>query len=293
MFRFVLLMTLFLSTNAFSETLENIYYSNGFVNEPTSFYVTIQINDRRLANRTDLWIQPEYAALNDTAKPWYPARQRLVVEKLPVTGTPVVKVRFAGLDETTMYRARIIIQREEGPQIIDMVTSPWYYTTTAGNDPKSIIRTRMILKGLKEFYDSERGLVGANGTVDVDGTRYGADPGELWCSEFYAWTAKGNLKNVDGLTSVKRITKYFTDHNGMMPASDIPEKARRGDYLSMDTDLNGDANHSGMFLAHEIDRTGQAFVWTLEGNSGNKVKVNRRPYDAVFIGLGHIMHSQY
>jgi hypothetical protein len=191
-----------------------------------------------------------------------------------------------------MYRARVSLSWLDGSTFRQLAVSDWYYTTTRGPDPKSIVRTDMILRGMKEFSESEKGFVGENGTVDIDGTRYGADIGELWCSEFYAWTGSTYLNGISGLSSVRRLTNYFAEHNSWLAASEIAEKARRGDYLSMDTDLDGEPNHSGMFLAYEVDN-GVEYVWTLEGNSGNKVKVHRRPLDNVIFGLGHIKNTQF
>lgn len=43
-----------------------------------------------------------------------------------------------------------------------------------------------------------------------------------------------------------------------------------------------------MFLAYDA-HTGK--VWTLEGNSGNQVKVKSRALDEVFTGVGYIKRA--
>lgn len=290
MYRFIAAATLLISSNAFAlAPAEPMYSASGVNNTQTSFEMNIRIGDASIINAGHLAAEVEYADLKKGNEFNIMPRRPVSIQFMPVVKIPFIPFKIDRLIPTTMYRARVKLY--SGSKLL--YTTPFYYTTTLGGDPKSLVRNRMILRGLKEFSDSEHGLVGQNGTVAVDGTRYGADKGELWCSEFYAWTGVGSLKGVNGLASVKRLTKYFRDHSGLMPASKIAEVARRGDYLSLDTDQNGDANHSAMFLAVEFDEdAGQNFVWTLEGNYGNKIKVVRRPLDKVFVNLGHIMATQ-
>lgn len=290
----VRIIGLFLSLNANAAApLDIIYDAMGQNNQPSSFDIIAMIGDPNIARVRNLYAEVEYAELSKSAELNIMPKQKVSVGQWPVSNAPFIEVRVDRLKETTMYRARINLYKSDASSYIKLYTTPFYYTTTTGPDPKSLIRTRMILRGLKEFSDSERGYVGANGTMSKDGTRYGADPGELWCSEFYAWVADSFLKGIKGAASVKKIKAYFSKHSGLWGNSTADfEKARRGDYLSMDTDLNGDANHSGMFLALDRDDEG-LFVWTLEGNSGNKIRVHRRPYDRVFVDIGHIMHSMY
>lgn len=288
MLRSLAALTLVLSTQAFAGILEPAYGALGTGNTPTGFTIPVKINSPELAARTDLYAQVQYAPLYASTQFVNGPLQKVTVGVIPgVASFFAIDVR--GLQETTMYHARVNLYRPDG---IHLAQSDAYYTTTAGNDPKSIIRTRMVLKGLKEFYDSELGFVGQGGTVQVDGTRYGADVGEAWCSEFYSWVATGSLKNIAGIGHYAKLTEYFSTAGGFYNRSAVPTKARRGDYLSMDTDDVKGTNHSGMFLAYEKQPNGEEFVWTLEGNSGKKVRVNRRRFTNLFTGVGHIVHSQ-
>lgn len=294
--RWITLVTFLFSFSALAALppLDLLYYEKGIRNTDTSFDISAIVGDATIAKAANaLYAVVEYAELSKANELNIMPRQQIGIGQMPVVKYPYINVKVDRLKPTTMYRARITVYRKEANGgFTALHTTPFYYTTTTGPDDKSIIRTAMVLKGLKEFSDSEKGYVGLNGTKFKDGTKYGADLGEKWCSEFYAWLAAPSLKGAAGLASVKKLTNYFTTHKGMEPASAIPEKARRGDYLSMDGDNSGAANHSGMFLAFDKDDEGD-FVWTLEGNYGNQIKVNRRPFNKVFKGLGRIMHSQF
>ena len=48
-----------------------------------------------------------------------------------------------------------------------------------------------------------------------------------------------------------------------------------------------------MFLAYEERPDGKKIVWTLEGNSGNRVRVQERAFETdFFTGLGHLKKAQ-
>ncbi len=269
--------------------LEPAYSALGIGNTASGFTFAVKINSAQIAAMKDLRAQVQYAPLHSSTQLQRGPMQSVNVGVIPGKAA-FVNVNVTGLKETTMYRAFLNLYNADGNHLAQ---SDPYYTTTTGSDPKSIIRTRMVLKGLKEFWDSEQGFVGKNGTVAVDGTRYGADVGEAWCSEFYSWVASGNLKNFGGIGHFKDLMEKFRAAGGFYNRSAIPRTARRGDYLAMDTDDTLGTNHSGMFLAYEKMANGSEFVWTLEGNSGKKVRVNRRPFNDVFTALGHIVHSQY
>ncbi len=283
-----LALALIVSVRAFSaEALQPAYYLQGIDNTHTSFRIIVKVHSKEIAQLKNVRAQVEYAPLHSSTSPQTTPMRMYAFgyDK----GVPYLSLPVTGLQETTMYRARLNVYNLNG---VHLGSSSYYYTTTTGDNPKSIIRNRMVLKGLREFYDSELGLVGKGGTVAVDGTRYGADVGEAWCSEFYSWVGTGYLKNIKGISNFNGLMEFFRKAGGLSNRSAIPTVARRGDYLAMDTDEVQGTNHSGMFLAYE--KVGKdEFVWTLEGNSGKKIRVNRRPLNKVFTGLGHIMASQF
>lgn len=288
MLRSVLALSLYLSTQAFAAPplLEPFYSPVGMGNTTSGFTMGVKINSAQIAAMTDLRATVQYAPLYASTQFQTSATEKVTVGK--ILGNSFVVFNLKGLRETTVYRARLNLYDANG---IHLGQSVDYYTTTTGPDSKSIARTRMVLKGLKEFHESEQGFVGQGGTVAVDGTRYGADVGEAWCSEFYSWVATGSLKGIEGIGHYANMLEFFRVKGGLMSRAAIPTKARRGDYLAMDTNDKPGTNHSGMFLAYE-NVGGAEFIWTLEGNSRKKVRVNRRPLDKVFTGLGHIVHSQ-
>ena len=70
----------------------------------------------------------------------------------------------------------------------------------------------MGLNGLKQLGDQQMGRVGVNGSVDVDGTRYGARKGETWCDQFWTWLAI-EASEGDGFTDINpdNVPAYFRD----------------------------------------------------------------------------------
>ena len=132
-------------------------------------------------------------------------------------------------------------------------------------------------------------VVGYRGTEDVDGTRYGADRNEGFCTEFYVWLTKNWLTGVAGNDTWEDMIDSFKDDHAYYSPSEIPERAAPGDYLPIDSNDDGKKNHSGMFLAYD---TSTNLVWTLEGNVGNKVDVKKRALDTEIKGLGHLLRSQ-
>jgi hypothetical protein len=155
-------------------------------------------------------------------------------------------------------------------------------------------RFQMVLKGLKEFDESTLGRVGYKGTAQEDGIRYGAILGEAWCTEFYVWVTQNWLQGVAGRNDVGDMRDYFNSYNSFYNASEIPERAAPGDYLYLDTNRNGTANHSAMFLAYD---SAAGRLWSLEGNTGdNEVRVRQRTADwaqrtPVFLRLGYIVNA--
>jgi hypothetical protein len=117
------------------------------------------------------------------------------------------------------------------------------------------------------------------------------------------------MPGVAGRRSVQRLIDHFESYASFYPATEIPTRAAPGDYLPLDSDKDGDLNHSAMFLAYDASQT-PIVIWTLEGNHGNKVSVVQRDFDysmfkivntgvasiwvrnnPVFRGVGYIVSS--
>jgi len=282
-----------------------LYPSTPYRNFQNSFEMRFRINDQSTADVwDDVYADVEYAKLSNSAN--VAVKSKIPAVRYSSGDNHYVKVLLEGLSETTAYRARIQLYRKvipegEGLQPITYEklgpSSTWYYTTTDGESEKSQVRTKIVLKALKQYDDALRGKVGTLGTDDVNGTRYGADHDEWWCSEFYAWNADDWLYGIGSKSSVSRLRDYFASYGAYYEEADI-DMGDRGDWVSID------GHHSTMMLA--IEKYGSTnkddwHIWTVEGNTGdsggvpvpaNNVGVKKRRVSSYEMGLGHIVYSQ-
>jgi hypothetical protein len=283
------------------------YSATGNGNTTSGFAMKAIVNDASiLAASANLYVEVELASLHSSAYPTTLPRTR-VTDLGP--GYPFTTVAVSGLTGTTPYRARLRFFKPVFPPPLGayggVVTkiaptyvqvggeSDWYYTTTDGDGSISKARTKILLKGIKEYDESNRGRVGYRGTVKRDGTRYGASTNEKWCSEFYVWVTKPFLQYTFfgftlSPTTVEGVVSFYELYGDYHAASEILTLGKRGDYMPADTDGDGSQNHSTMFLAVDYSSS-PARVWTLEGNSGNRVVIRTRTTASeLMFGLGHI-----
>ena len=267
------------------------YSAAGNENTTTGFKMKVLVKDAAiLAVTTGLYVEPEVSTLVGSANSayWIRLPKRLVkVSALQ----PYTTVDVSGLQPSTVYQARVRFYRSgfAGYSQVGGV-SDWYFTSTTGVGEVEQARTSILLRGFKELDESNRGRVGYLGTVNSDGKRYGASGNEKWCSEFYVWVTKPYLNYTStpfGLpTNVSGVIMFFQMRSTyysspVLPLSGRAPIAKRGDYMPVK-----DKSHSTMLLAIEGDR-----VWTLEGNSGNRVKIGNRPLMGYYEspdGLGHV-----
>jgi hypothetical protein len=249
-----------------------------------SFRMRIKLNDQQLysAGRR-LHAKVHLENLTDEAHPADLTITDVLVQNQ--RGTRYANLAVTSLAPETVYRAWVQFSDASTSSDLGARTS-WYYTTTDGTAPHAQRRTSILLRGFKEYGESQMGKVGYRGTEYKDGTKYGAKKGELWCSEFYAWVTKPYLEGIANRSSVSSLRRFFRQRNQYDRINtDVLTRARRGDYISMDTDNDKKKDHSGMFLAFDPSANQ---VWLLEGNtSGNTVDVRHRPPSDVD-GLGHI-----
>jgi hypothetical protein len=185
-----------------------------------------------------------------------------------------VTINVKKLLKATVYRLRVQFYYKDGKEYKPVgAESDRYYTTTWSDDRVEQARSAILLRGFKEYDESNLGRVGYKGTDKVDGTKYGADKNEQWCSEFYVWVTKDNLKDIKGRTYVSRLVDYFQDYKSTYGRSQIINRAKRGDYIAISTKGTEKKDHSAMFLAYD---EGTKKIWTLEGNVGNAVGVKER-----------------
>jgi hypothetical protein len=287
------------------------YYATGNQNTATSFRIAVypnRLDALAAALDKNLYADIEYARLSNSANP-------TVVRKVRVLSAEcLINLTLTGLNSATVYRVRVTFYRKPADSLSYQrigVPSDWYYTITDGTIPKTHTRALIVLKGFKELSESDNGQVGYFG-VEPDGTRYGADEGEAWCSEFYAWVTETWLIGVSGQHYSGGLIDLFDAAGSYYPGSEIATRAAPGDYLPVDTNEDGEINHSAMFLAYDSSQASPQ-VWTLEGNYSNSVQVASRNFDhetrwhlvntglawvlvvydyPVLAGLGYILNSQ-
>ena len=174
-------------------------------------------------------------------------------------------------------------------------------TTTDATHELGKARTRLVLKAFLETYYSSIGFSGYRGYEQPDGTRYGGDLGERWCSEYYSFVANTQLAGVGHRSNVTKVIDYFQEYGAYASVSDPNEymnSAERGDYVAMDTNIDGTKNHSALFLAYDV---ATKEIWTADGNSsggipyggryaGNEAILRRRSPDVVR-GWGQIVYD--
>jgi hypothetical protein len=260
------------------------YRYNGFGNTSDGFTMRVRVHDAAVvaahaSPATRLYYEVEYQKLSRTATTHTTGKQP--VGTLSNMGSHRrLEIALDGLSATTVYRARVrffsrprlmLATTTKKVSLYTPVgaTSDWYYTTTTGTGQVSLARTEIVLRGLYEYYLSNQlGYTGYMGRTYVDGTRYGADEDEWWCSEFYSWAADKAI-TIGHKSSVSTVKTYFNGHSALYDVNATNFHLymlnfTRGDYLALDTNGSGDPNHSAMVLDYDAD---QDVVWTLEGNT--------------------------
>lgn len=168
-----------------------------------------------------------------------------------------------------------------------------YYVYTDPSDGASSdkwARYWIVNRAFKEVMRSEHGEVGYRGTVAADGKAYGANYGELWCSEFYARTADVALNGIRDADTTSDIRNFFTDHGSWRSGS--PTNLGAGNYIPLDYNSDGTKDHSTMVLGQSAYKNGAWYIWTIEGNSGNEVQINEQRIDSEMVGEGLLTGRQ-
>ena len=316
------------------------YTINGYGTTPTSFDMNVRVHEQDVVAAYQspvltLAYRLEYQRLADTSA--------LLTTGYRTVSTMNVNTWFAhtsatlnGLAQESVYRVRIQFYQKQRPLVIaprrgGFVTavaggsktstptftpsyssytpvgepSAWYYSATSSIYELGRTRTAMVRRAFYETYLSGIGYSGYRGYGRADGTRYGADMGERWCSEFYSWVADRHLNGVGHRANVASVKSYFTGRSAwetVTSPSDYVGLAEPGDYIGMDTSGDDKKNHSAMFLAYDAatDR-----IWTVDGNTSGRTEIgdgfdNRRAGNEAFVrerspgvalGWGHIQYA--
>lgn len=107
-----------------------------------------------------------------------------------------------------------------------------------------------------------------------------------WCGCFLSWAADQQRDTINGapprFADVDEGMKGFKDKSQWRSPNDDNDKPIPGDYVFFDWDGGKDPDHVGAVLCVEGN-----FLYTIEGNSGGRVAVNRYPLsDSRIVGYG-------
>ena len=180
-----------------------------------------------------------------------------------------------------------------------------HYVITGGEDGHELsslerFRLKMGLNGLVQPGDSQLGKIGINGSVDVDGTRYGSRAGDSWCDQFWTWLAV-EASEGDGFKDINsdNVPGYFRDpqRDGMWLVNHPDRKQRvpgednqffydgRGKWGTVFYDpIKGNPRNGSMgdmllgpshvFMLLSTDHVNNK-IYTIDGNISNQVKVRK------------------
>ena len=148
-----------------------------------------------------------------------------------------------------------------------------------------------FLKTLAGQYDSRGEIIGGSGYFSEWYIRsYKDNPGwnqyTPWCGCFLSWAAEQQRDTINGdppkFADVDEGMKGFKDSRMWREGGDTNNKPIPGDYVFFDWDGGNNPDHVGAVLCVEGN-----FLYTIEGNSGGRVAVNRYPLsDKRIVGYG-------
>ena len=299
---------------------------DGVIDEPRFFYsdnipskrgtpainqLKIKINSRRLHNYlsqgSPVYYRISFEPLNGDRKFFFPSgsTRELVGSESYDSYLRILdlgsNLRYNGLDRFTVYKVKMFFFLEK--------TGSWnkesadHYVITGGEAGNGLtdlerFRLKMGLNGLVQLGDQKLGKVGVNGSVDKDGTRYGARKGETWCDQFWTWLAL-EASDGDGFTDINsnNVPAYFRDpkRDGTWEVFHEDRKQRvagednqffndgRGKWGKVFYDpIKGNPKYgslgdmllgsSHVFMLLASDHVNNK-IYTLEGNVGNQVTI--------------------
>ena len=148
-----------------------------------------------------------------------------------------------------------------------------------------------FLQTLANQYDSRGEIKGGSGYFSewyID--NYESHPGwnqyTPWCGCFLSWAADQQKTSIDGapprFADVDEGMKGFKDSRMWRERGDANNMPIPGDYVFFDWDGKSDPDHVGAVLCVK-----GGFLYTIEGNSGGRVAVNRYSLsDSRIVGYG-------
>lgn len=138
-----------------------------------------------------------------------------------------------------------------------------------------------FLQKLADQYDSRGEIIGGKGYFSEWYIgNYESNPGwnqyTPWCACFLSWAADQKKASIDGdpprFANVDTGMEGFQKSGKWRSPNDANNKPIPGDYVFFDWDRDSDPDHVGAVLCVDGNQ-----LYTIEGNSGGKVAVNRYP----------------
>lgn len=148
-----------------------------------------------------------------------------------------------------------------------------------------------FLQKLADQYDSRGEIIGGKGYFSEWYIgNYESNPGwnryTPWCGCFLSWGAEQQRDTIDGappkFADVDKGMASFKESSKWRNPNDANNMPIPGDYVFFDWDGDRDPDHVGAVLCVK-----DGFLYTIEGNSGGRVAVNRYPKnDPRIMGYG-------
>ena len=138
-----------------------------------------------------------------------------------------------------------------------------------------------FLQTLADQYDSRGEIIGGKGYFSEWYIgNYADNPGwnqyTPWCGCFLSWGAEQQRDTIDGapprFADVDKGMASFKESGKWRNPNDANNMPIPGDYVFFDWDGDRDPDHVGAVLCVK-----DGYLYTIEGNSGGKVAVNRYP----------------
>lgn len=138
-----------------------------------------------------------------------------------------------------------------------------------------------FLQKLADQYDSRGEIIGGKGYFSEWYIgNYADNPGwnqyTPWCACFLSWAADQMKASINGapprFADVDRGMASFKESGKWRAPNDEVNMPIPGDYVFFDWDRDSDPDHVGAVLCVK-----DGYLYTIEGNSGGKVAVNRYP----------------
>ena len=183
------------------------------------------------------------------------------------------------------------VGKEEAKKKLDELKKPPLPESTELSEAEKKARFAFLQK-LADQYDSRGEIIGGKGYFSEWYIgNYADHPGwnqyTPWCACFLSWAADQKKVSIDGdpprFANVDTGMEGFQKSGKWRAPNDEVNMPIPGDYVFFDWDRDSDPDHVGAVLCVTED----GYLYTIEGNSGGRVAVNRYSLgDSRIVGYG-------